>query len=39
MDEARRRVAKAQASLSALPAGPARDALLQLAGYVVARRL
>jgi octaprenyl-diphosphate synthase len=39
MDEARRRIAKAQASLSPLPAGPARDALHQLAGYVVTRRL
>lgn len=39
MDEARRRVAKAQASLSVLPAGAARDALHQLAGYVLDRRL
>lgn len=39
MDEARRRIAKAQASLSPLPAGPAREALHQLAGYVVTRRL
>ncbi|MBX3462513.1 MAG: polyprenyl synthetase family protein [Planctomycetes bacterium] len=39
LDEARRRIAKAQASLSALPAGPARDALHQLAGCVVTRRL
>ena len=39
MDEARRRIAKAQASLSPLPPGPARDALHQLAGYVVTRRL
>ena len=39
MDEARRRIAKAQASLSPLPPGLARDALHQLAGYVVTRRL
>jgi len=39
LDEARRRIAKAQASLSALPAGPARDALHQLAGFVLSRRL
>jgi len=39
MEEAQRRIAKAQASLSALPAGPARDALHQLAGFVVTRRL
>ena len=39
MDEAKRRVAKAQASLSALPAGPARSALSQIAGYVLSRRL
>lgn len=39
MDEARRRIAKAQASLSPLPAGPARDALHQLAGQVLNRRL
>jgi octaprenyl-diphosphate synthase len=39
MDEARRRVAKAQASLSVLPPGPARDALQQIAAFVVSRRL
>jgi octaprenyl-diphosphate synthase len=39
MDEARRRIAKAQASLSPLPPGPACDALHQLAGFVVTRRL
>jgi octaprenyl-diphosphate synthase len=39
MDEAKRRVAKAQASLSALPTGPARAALSQIAGYVLSRRL
>ena len=39
MDEAHRRIAKAQASLSALPAGIARDALHQLAAFVVSRRL
>jgi octaprenyl-diphosphate synthase len=38
MDEAKRRVAKAQASLSALPAGPARAALSQAAGFVLSRR-
>ncbi len=39
MEEAQRRIGKAQASLSSLPPGPARDALHQLAGYVVTRRL
>jgi octaprenyl-diphosphate synthase len=39
MEEAQRRIAKAQASLSSLPPGPARDALRQLAGYVLTRRL
>ena len=39
MDEAKRRVAKAQASLSVLPPGPARSALTQIAGYVLSRRL
>lgn len=39
MEEARRRIKKAQASLSLLPTGPARDALHQLAGYVLTRRL
>jgi octaprenyl-diphosphate synthase len=39
MAEAQRRIAKAQASLSQLPAGPGRDALHHLAGYVVTRRL
>jgi octaprenyl-diphosphate synthase len=39
MAEAERRIAKAQASLSLLPAGPARDALHQLAGFVLTRRL
>jgi SM-20-related protein len=39
LDEARRRIAKAQASLSVLPAGPARDALHRLAGFVLSRRL
>ncbi len=39
MDEAQRRVAKAQASLSALPAGPARAALSQIATFVLSRRL
>ncbi|MGE3171258.1 MAG: polyprenyl synthetase family protein [Planctomycetota bacterium] len=39
MDEAQRRVAKAQASLSALPPGPARAALAQIAEFVVSRRL
>jgi geranylgeranyl pyrophosphate synthase len=39
MEEAQRRIAKAQASLTLLPAGPARDALHQLAGFVLLRRL
>jgi octaprenyl-diphosphate synthase len=39
MREAARRVAKAQASLTALPHGPARDALHQVAGFVLSRRL
>jgi octaprenyl-diphosphate synthase len=39
MEEAQRRIAKAQASLSLLPAGPARDALHHLAGFVLTRRL
>ena len=39
MDEARRRVAKAQACLSALPPGKARDALAQIAAFVLSRRL
>jgi octaprenyl-diphosphate synthase len=39
MDEARRRVAKAQASLSVLQPGPERDALQQIAAFVVSRRL
>ena len=39
LEEAERRVKKAQASLSVLPAGPARDALDQLACFVLARRL
>ncbi|MEO6596976.1 MAG: polyprenyl synthetase family protein, partial [Planctomycetota bacterium] len=39
MEEAQRRIGKAQASLSLLPAGPAREALLQLAGFVLTRRL
>ena len=39
LGEAQRRTAKAQASLSALPEGPARDALHQLAGVVLSRRL
>ncbi|MBK8098432.1 MAG: polyprenyl synthetase family protein [Planctomycetes bacterium] len=39
MEEAQRRVAKAQASLSILPPGVARDALHQLAGFVLSRRL
>jgi octaprenyl-diphosphate synthase len=39
MDEAQRRINKAQASLSVLPPGPARDGLHQLAGFVLARRL
>ena len=39
MQEAQRRIKKAQASLSLLPPGPAREALHQLAGYVLLRRL
>jgi octaprenyl-diphosphate synthase len=39
MEEAQRRIAKAQASLSQLPPGPARDALHQLAGFVLDRRV
>ena len=39
MEEAQRRINKAQASLSLLPPGPARDALHQLAGFVLTRRL
>lgn len=39
MEEAQRRIAKAQASLSSLPPGPAREALHQLAGFVLTRRL
>jgi octaprenyl-diphosphate synthase len=39
MEEAQRRIARAQASLSLLPGGPARDALHQLAGFVLTRRL
>lgn len=39
MEEAQRRIAKAQASLSQLPPGPARDALHQLAGFVLVRRV
>jgi len=39
MEEAHRRIAKAQASLSLLPKGPGRDALHQLAGFVLTRRL
>ena len=38
MEEAQRRIAKAQASLSQLPAGPARDALHDLASFVLIRR-
>jgi geranylgeranyl pyrophosphate synthase len=38
MEEAQRRIAKAQASLSQLPPGPAREALHQLAGFVLVRR-
>lgn len=39
MEEAQRRIGMAQASLSILPPGPARDALHQLASFVVTRRL
>jgi octaprenyl-diphosphate synthase len=38
MDEAQRRINKAQASLSLLPTGPARDALHQLAAFVLQRQ-
>ena len=39
MEEAQRRIAKAQASLTQLPPGPARDALHQIAGFVLNRRV
>ena len=39
MQEAERRVAKARASLSALPEGPARQAMHQIAGFVLTRKL
>lgn len=39
MEEAQRRIAKAQACLSQLPPGPARDALHKLAGFVLTRRV
>ncbi|MEI6130113.1 MAG: polyprenyl synthetase family protein [Planctomycetota bacterium] len=39
MEEAQRRVAKAQASLSILPPCAARDALHQIASFVLSRRL
>ena len=39
MEEAQRRIAKAQASLSQLPSGPARDALHDLASFVLTRRV
>lgn len=39
MEEAKRRIAKAQASLSQLPAGRARDALHQITGFVLGRRV
>ncbi|MCA8949291.1 MAG: polyprenyl synthetase family protein [Planctomycetes bacterium] len=39
LEEAQRRIAKAQASLSVLPPGPAREALNRLAGFVTTRRL
>jgi len=39
MDEAQRRIHKAQASLTSLPPGPARDGLHQIAGFVLSRRL
>ncbi len=39
MEEAQRRIAKAQASLSPLPPGPARDALHDLASFVMTRRV
>lgn len=38
MEEAQRRIARARASLSALPEGAARAALLQIATFVLARR-
>lgn len=38
MEEAQRRTAKARACLSQLPPGPARDALYELAGFVLTRR-
>ncbi|HEB54565.1 MAG TPA: polyprenyl synthetase family protein [bacterium] len=38
MEEAQRRIAKAQASLTQLPEGPARTALDRLAGFVLTRR-
>lgn len=39
MEEAQRRIAKAQASLSQLPPGPARAALHDLAAFVLTRRV
>lgn len=39
MGEAERRVHRAREALAALPAGPARDALHQLAGFVLSRRV
>ncbi len=39
MQEAERRVAKARASLSALPEGPARQAMHEIAGFVLTRKL
>lgn len=39
MQEAERRIAKARASLSVLPAGPARQAMLEIAGFVLTRKL
>jgi octaprenyl-diphosphate synthase len=39
MEEAQRRIAKAQACLTQLPPGPARDALHQIAGFVLDRRV
>lgn len=39
MEEAQRRIAKAQACLSQLPPGPARAALDKLAGFVLTRRV
>jgi octaprenyl-diphosphate synthase len=38
LEEAERRVRKAQGLLASLPDGPAREALVQLASFVVARR-